>query len=58
MYISARGLHIFTPLFTVFYIVELLVLQTIYVLNQKILQFLGLKSAFYNQDWVIMGFVQ
>ena len=36
------------------YIVERLVLQTIYVLNKKILQFWGLKSAVYNQERVIM----
>ena len=32
------------------YIVERLVLQTIYVLNKEILQFLSLKSAVYNQE--------
>ena len=31
-------------------IVEQLVLPTIYVLNKEILQFLGLKSAVYNQE--------
>ena len=35
-------------------IVERLVLETIYVLNTEILQFLSLKSAVYNQEWVIM----
>ena len=30
-------------------------LQTIYVLNNEILQFLGLKSAVYNQERVIMA---
>ena len=39
-----RG-FLFLPHFSLqFYIVEWLVLQTIYVLNKKILQFLGLKS--------------
>ena len=32
-------------------------LQTIYVLNKEILQLLGLKSAVYNQEWVIMAVV-
>ena len=41
---------IFTPIFTVVSIVEPLVLQTIYVLNKEILQFLGLKSAVYNRE--------
>ena len=45
--------HFFTPFFTT-YIVERLVLQIIYELNIKILQFLGLKSAVYNQERVIM----
>ena len=45
------ALYIFTLLFTAVYIVEQLVLQTIYVLNKEILQFLGLKFAVYNQDW-------
>ena len=39
-----------TPFFTTVYIVERLELQTIYVLNKKILQFLGLKSADYNRE--------
>ena len=47
----------FTPFFTAFYIVEWLVLQTIYVLNKEILQFLGLKSYVYNQERVIMAHV-
>ena len=38
----------FYLIFTAVYIVEWLVLQTIYVLNKEILQFLGLKSAVYN----------
>ena len=37
-----------TPFFTAVYIVERLVLQTIYVLNKKILSLLGLKSVVYN----------
>ena len=36
--IITRGLYIFTPFFTAVYIVERLVLRTIYVLNKKILQ--------------------
>ena len=44
------GLYAFTPFFTAVYIVERLVFQTIYVLNKEILQFLGLKSAVYNQE--------
>ena len=40
----------FTPFFTEVYIVERLVLQTIYVLNKEILQFLSLKSASYNRE--------
>ena len=40
------------------YIVERLVLQTIYVLNKEILQFLELKSVVYNQERVIMARVQ
>ena len=35
----------FTPFFTAVYIVEQLVLQIIYVLKKKNLQFLSLKSA-------------
>ena len=41
----------FTTFFTVVYTLERLVLQTIYVLNEKILQYLGLKFPVYNQDW-------
>ena len=48
------NLYIFYPiaLFTPVYIVERLVLQTIYVLNKakEILQFLGLKSVVYNRE--------
>ena len=39
----------FTPFATVVYFVEPLVLLIIYVLNREIHQFLGLKSAVYNQ---------
>ena len=46
--IISRGLYIFTPFFTVVYIVERFVFQTIFVLNKEILQFLGQKSAVYN----------
>ena len=46
--IIARGLYIFYPIFTAVYILERLVLQTIYVLKKKILQFSGLKFAAYN----------
>ena len=53
--IVTRGLYILTPFFTAVYIVERLVLQTIYVLNKEILQFLGLKSAVYDQEQVIMA---
>ena len=38
------------PFFTVVYIVERLILQTIYVLNKEILQFFGLISTVYNQE--------
>ena len=41
----------FTPFFTAVYIVERLVLQTVYVLNKEILQFLSLKSTLYNPEW-------
>ena len=40
----------FYLIFTAVYIVERLVLQTIYVLNKEILHFLGLKSVVYNQE--------
>ena len=46
-----HGLYIFTLFFSAVYIVERLVLQTIYVPNKEILQFLDLKSAVYNQEW-------
>ena len=46
-----RGACIFfTPFFTGVYIVERLVLQTIYVLNKEIFQFLGLKSSVNNRE--------
>ena len=48
--IISHGLYIFTPIFSAVYFVERLILQTIYVLNKEILQFLGLKSAVYNQE--------
>ena len=35
-------------------IVEPLVLQTIYVLNKEIFQFMGLKSEVYNQERAIL----
>ena len=47
--IITRCLYIFYPIFTAVYIVERLVLQTIYVPNKEILQFLGLKYVVYNQ---------
>ena len=47
-----------TPFFTAVYIVEWLVLQTIYVLNKEILQFLALKSAVWNQERVIIARVR
>ena len=47
----SRGLYFFFfPIFTAVYIVVRLVLQTVYVLNKEILQFLGLKNAVYNQE--------
>ena len=48
--IITNDLYIFTPFFTAVYIVERLGLQTIYVVNKEILQFLGLKSAVYNRE--------
>ena len=50
--IITRGLYIFTPFFTAVYIVEQLLLQTIYVLNKDILQL----RAVLNQEWVIVLF--
>ena len=49
---------VFTPVFTVVYIVERLVIKTIYVLNKEILQFLGLKFAVSDQERVIMARVR
>ena len=43
-----------TPIFTVVCIVERLVLKTIYVQIEEILQFLGQKSVVYNQGWFII----
>ena len=40
------------------YLEEWLVLQTIYVVNKEILQFLGLKSSVYNQKRVVIWRVQ
>ena len=48
--IITRDLYIFIPFFTAVYIVEWFVLQTIYVLNKEILQYLSLKSAIYNYE--------
>ena len=45
--IITRDLYIFIPFFTAVYIVEWFVLQTIYVLNKEILQYLSLKSVVY-----------
>ena len=47
---NPRFVYFLHPFFTAVYIVERLVLQTIYVLNKEILQFLGLKSSVYNQE--------
>ena len=44
----------FTPFFTAVYIVERVVLPTIYVLNKEILQFSNIKSAVSNQEGVIV----
>ena len=46
--IITHSLFIFTLFFTAVYIVERLVLQTIYVLNKEVLQFLGLKFMVYS----------
>ena len=45
-----NGCYIFYPFFTAVCIVERLVLQTIYLLDKEILQFLGLKSTVYNWE--------
>ena len=47
---QAAACILFTPFFTAVFIVERLVLLTIYVVNMEILQYLGLKSAVYNQE--------
>ena len=49
--IISRGLYIFTPFFTASFIVQQLVLQTIYVLKKEVHQFLVLKYAVFNQEW-------
>ena len=49
--ITTQGLYIFYTIFTMIYIVECLVLRTIYVLNKEIIKFLGLKYPIYDQDW-------
>ena len=48
--ITTQGLYIFYTIFTMIYIVECLVLRTIYVLNKEILKFLDLKSRVYNRE--------
>ena len=48
--IISRGLYILT------HFSMRLILQTIYVLNKEIFQFLGLKYAVYNQEQVIMHY--
>jgi hypothetical protein len=48
--ITSRGSYIFYPKFTAVYIVWQLILQTIYVLNESILQILDLKFAVYNRE--------
>ena len=48
--IITYDLYIVTPAFTVVYVVEQLVLQTIYVLNKEIIQFFGLISKVDNQE--------
>ena len=50
LHYNPRFVYFFTPFFTEVDIVERLVLQTSYVLNKEILQFLGLKSAVYNWE--------
>ena len=55
--IITHGLYIFNPIFHcgLYCRAVSAVLQAIYVLNKKILQFLGLKSAVSNQERVIMA---
>ena len=48
--LEAAACIFFIPFFTAVYILEWLVLQTMYVLKEEILLFLGLKSAVYNQE--------
>ena len=48
------GLYIFYPIFHCGLYCKQLMLQTSFVLNKGIFQFLGLKSAVYNQERVIM----
>ena len=55
---NPQFVYTFTPYFTAVYIVEPLVIKTIYVLNKEILQFLGLKSAVCNSERVIMACVR
>ena len=43
--------------FTANYIIERLILQTIYILKREIVQFFGLISAVYNQEQVIIAHV-
>ena len=50
-----RLVYFLPQFFTAVYIVERLVLQTIYVVNKEILQFLSLKSAVHNQERFIMA---
>ena len=52
---NPRFLCFLPQFFTAVYIVDWLILQTIYVLNKEILTFLGLKWTVYNQEWVIMA---
>ena len=52
--IITRGLYIFYPIFTVVYIEERFILQTIYVLKKGILHFLSLKSAVYTQERLLI----
>ena len=56
--LKASACIFFTPFFTAVYIVERLVLQTIYVLDKEILQFLDLKSVVYNRERIIMAHVR
>ena len=52
-------MYIFTPFFTAVYIVERLILQTLYVHTKKeILWFFSQKSAVSNQEQVIMACVR